>query len=238
MPRFFIAVCAVLLAMPLGAQQQEPPQSRQQNPTSAQKKSSQQPAAHKPSAAEENPFPEAQSQAAARKAQQQDQEATPSAPARQPQEETKGKTSESEQNPFPEKQSEKAAGQDQEQGSSGSSGAYSSSQSGLQGLDIPKTNSDAKALQDPNLGKKDTQVGLFYLKTGDYRGAYERFVEATRIDPENPDAVFGLAEAARHLDRRDEAIRNYLLYLNALPDGPRAKAARKGLKDLGASPNS
>jgi Tfp pilus assembly protein PilF len=79
---------------------------------------------------------------------------------------------------------------------------------------------------------------MFYLKTGDFKGAYDRFSEASRIDPSNADAVFGLAESARHLNLRDEAIRNYRLYLSALPDGPRAKAARKGLRDLGASPDS
>jgi Flp pilus assembly protein TadD len=79
---------------------------------------------------------------------------------------------------------------------------------------------------------------LFYLKTGNYQGAYDRLREAARVDPTNADAVFGLAEAARHLNRRDEAIRNYQLYLSALPDGPRAKDARKGLKELGVKPNS
>lgn len=244
MTRIIIAAAVVLLAMPLAGQQQDsssPSSAAQHNsPPSGQKKSAQQNSAHKPSSAEQNPFPEAKSEAAARKAQQeqdqnQNQNATPSAPA--PQQGDPSKSPPAEQNPFPQEQSEKAAQQDQKQSGSGSGQAYSSSQSGLKGLAIPETNRDAREIQDPNLGKKDTQIGLFYLKTGDYKGAYERFTEAVQIDPGNADAVFGLAESARHLERRDEAIRNYQIYLSALPDGPRAKAARKGLKDLGASPN-
>lgn len=243
MSRILMAACVVLLAMPLAAQQQDsttppPKQQKSSSSSSAQKKAT--PSAKKPSAAEQNPFPEAQSEAAERKEQQdhqqQDQDVTPSAPAPQQPDEPKPKSAD--QNPFPEEQSQKAAHQDQQQGSSSSSPGYSSSQSGLQGLDIPETNRDARAVREPNLGKKDTEVGMFYLKTADYKGAYERFIEATRIDPTNADAVFGLAESARHLDHRDEAIRNYRLYLSALPDGPKAKEARKGLKDLGVSPNS
>ncbi|HKR27709.1 MAG TPA: tetratricopeptide repeat protein [Acidobacteriaceae bacterium] len=244
MVRFPIAACVLLLALPLAAQQQDsstPPQ-QQNSSSSAQKKHSQQPPAHKPSTAEQNPFPQAESEAAARKAQQDQeqpgQDATPSAPAPQQPEQAKPKSPPAEQNPFPEERSEKAARQDQQQGSSSSDPSYSSSQSGLKGLDIPETNSDARSIHEPNLGKKDVQVGMFYLKSGDYKGAYDRFSEASRIDPSNADAVFGLAESARHLNHRDEAIRNYRLYLSALPDGPRAKAARKGLKDLGGSPDS
>lgn len=232
----------VLLAMPLAAQQQDssgpPPAQQNSSSSSAHKKG--QNTAHRPTAGEENPFPEAQSEAAARKAQEQQQQedAAPSAPAPQQPDEAKPQSPAAKQNPFPEEQSEKAARQDQQQSGSSSSQGYSSSQSGLQGLALPETNKDARSLQDPNLGRKDTEVGLFYLKTGDYKGAYDRFAEASRLDAGNAEAVFGLAESARHLNRRDEAIRNYRLYLSALPDGPRAKAARKGLKDLGAAPNS
>lgn len=246
MARFPIAACIVLLTLPLAAQQQDSSARSQQQksstPAAGQKKHSPPSSAPKPSSAEQNPFPAAQSEAAARKAQQDEEqpgpEATPSAPAPQQPEQAKPKSPSAEQNPFPEEKSEKAARPDQQQGSSSSGPSYSSSQSGLKGIDIPETNSDARSIQGPNLGKKDVQVGMFYLKTGDFKGAYDRFTEASRIDPSNADAVFGLAESARHLNHRDEAIRNYRLYLSALPDGPKAKAARKGLKELGASPDA
>jgi tetratricopeptide (TPR) repeat protein len=246
MPRVLLFACAVLLALPLAAQQQDPSApAPQQNSAAKHKKQDQQPAPpKKPSTAEQNPFPEAQSEAAARQAQQQphDQTPAPSAPAPQNADAPKAKPSEADQNPFPEEQSRHAAQQAnpgrQGQAPSGSGPGYSSSQTGLQGLDVPKSTDELRSIHSPSVGKKDTQVGLFYLKTGDYQGAYDRFAEATKVDPSNADAVFGLAESARHLNHRDEAIRNYQLYLSALPDGPRAKDARKGLKELGVKPAS
>jgi hypothetical protein len=229
-----------------------------QKPTQTSKK--------KTSEAEQNPFPEAQSEAAAHQAQQQD--STPPAPAPkdlpaapQPaaQNGQNGKPSSADQNPFPEAQSEKAqqshdqdadqrAGQSDDQSpkapaDSGNSPDNSSS-SHLKLFDLPAgddaANPDAAGGNghNPTLATKDTQVGMFYLKTGDFKGAYNRFAEATKADPGNADAVFGLAESARRLNLRDEAVRNYRLYLSALPDGPRAKDSRKALKDLGANPNS
>lgn len=231
------AACLLVLTLPVAAQQQEQSQSapsdRQNASSAAQgKKAQPQPASRKKPSGEQNPFPEAQSEAAAQEEQQQ-KNAT--APAASEPDAPKTKSSEANQNPFPEEQSQKAAQQNEDHGSS-SGQDYSSSQTGLQGLDIPKNANKARVTEDPSLGKKDVEVGTFYLKTGDYKGAYGRFREATQLDPTNSDAVFGLAETARHLNLRDEAIRNYRLYLSALPDGPRAKEARKGLKDLGARP--
>ncbi len=90
-------------------------------------------------------------------------------------------------------------------------------------------------IHDPRLAADDIHVGQFYLNREDYKGAYARFKEATQADPENADAVFYLAEAARHMNHRDEAVQNYQLYLAALPDGPKAKEANKALRELKAS---
>lgn len=89
---------------------------------------------------------------------------------------------------------------------------------------------------DPKLAKKDAQIGDFYLETGDFRGAYDRFVEAARSDPGNAEAVWGLAESAHQLQMNDVAIKNYRLYLSALPNGPHAKEIRKALKGMGLDP--
>jgi hypothetical protein len=251
--RFIAATVAVLvfpsalaLAPLLAAQQQSssPQQQDQSTPNApAPQKSSQQtpPAKKKQSESEKNPFPEAQSEAAAHQDQQQD--SAPSAPAPQnPQPATpSGKPATSDQNPFPEAQSEGAQRtQQQSDGQkpaaapdSGKPDDYSSSH--LKLLDLPGANDAPDAAgangHNPALAAKDTQVGTFYLRTGDYKGAYDRFAEATRVDP-------GLAESARRLNQRDEAVRNYKLYLSALPDGPRAKDSRKALKELGVNPNS
>ena len=68
-----------------------------------------------------------------------------------------------------------------------------------------------------------------------YKGAYDRFKDATVFDHENVEAVFCLAEAARKLNMAKEAEQNYQLYLAAVPDGPSAKAAKKALGELGSS---
>jgi tetratricopeptide (TPR) repeat protein len=262
MMRLSIAVsCAFLLAVSLSAQQQDSntPAQQQQARQAAQKKTDQQkkPDQKKPSTAEENPFPEGKSEKAA----DQDQEQSGSAPANgqnepaAPQPAASGqqkKHSTAEDNPFPESESEKAAHQAEPQppASSGPSGGaqpdqdYSSSQTKLKGLDLSGANDSRIAdggggtILSPELGRKDTKVGEFYLHSGDYKGAYDRFVEATKVDPGNAQAVFDLAEAARHLNNRPEAVRNYQLYLSAVPDGPRSKDARKALKDMGIQPNS
>jgi tetratricopeptide (TPR) repeat protein len=159
-------------------------------------------------------------------------------------------------NPFPEDISKKAAtdagnstpeapaAKADKSSSSGSKPAapapdYSSSRTGLKDLD---SNDPEDRISDgaggyivnPKLAAQDVKVGGFYLVNGDYKGAYARYKEATKVDPENPDAVFGLAEAARGLKLDSEAVDNYRIYLDAFPDGPKARAARKALAALGA----
>jgi tetratricopeptide (TPR) repeat protein len=118
---------------------------------------------------------------------------------------------------------------------------YSSSRSKFENIDVMGDNS---AVSNGNggyvinltLAAKDDKVGQYYLQTGDYKGAYDRYKEATEVNPADADAVFGLAEAARGLKRKDEAVQNYKLYLDVVPDGGKAKAARKALAELGAGP--
>jgi tetratricopeptide (TPR) repeat protein len=247
-----IAAPVLLLALSLAAQQQDnstpPPQQNPPNAPAPQKKDS--PAKDqapkdqpKKSTADQNPFPEAQSEAAAH--QQNSDPITPQ-PQTTPQPGSPAKPGD--QNPFPQQQSEKAAHQDQPDKSAapGDRGDYSSSQ--VKGLDMPTSDvSTAGEAPPPNLppstlsynpklARKDAEIGDFYMESGNWRGAYERFIEANRSDPGNPEAVFGLAESARRLSHMDEALRNYRLYLSAMPNGPHAKEVRKALKEMGAAP--
>ena len=266
MVRASIAAGVFLLAMSLAAQQQDntsaPPQQQSQSRAADQKKQDQKKTDQKktdqqkkPSAADANPFPEAQSEKAADPGQQKDNSAPAQNEPAAPQPAANGqqrKPSAAEDNPFPESESEKAAHQAAPQSSPSSAPKgetqpdqdYSSSQTKLKGMDLSGEGDSRIAdgaggtIESPELGRKDTKVGEFYLHTGDYKGAYSRFVEATKVDPANAQAVFDLAEAARHLNNRAEAVRNYQLYLSAVPDGPRSKDARKALKDLGVEPNS
>ena len=89
-------------------------------------------------------------------------------------------------------------------------------------------------VSDPARAKKDAEVAGFYMKTGDYQGALLRYKDATAADPTNVEAIFGLAETQRMLKKNAEAAQNYQLYLDIVPNGPKAKQALKALKSLGA----
>jgi tetratricopeptide (TPR) repeat protein len=154
------------------------------------------------------------------------------------------KKSTADDNPFPQDVSQKAAdaakareAQEGKQSPSAAQGESSSSDK-TKGLDLEGdkdgrlANGAGGIIHDPQLAEHDVHVGEFYLNREDYQGAYERLKEATQADPANADAVFYLAEAARHLNHKNEAIQNYQLYLAALPDGPKSKAAHKALREL------
>ncbi|HEX4039425.1 MAG TPA: tetratricopeptide repeat protein [Acidobacteriaceae bacterium] len=224
----------LVLAAPGGARaqdngsQQSGSQNQSQSPSGDQQKN------QKKSTSQANPFPEEKSEAAAKQAQQQNEAPAASTP--------NGKTAD--QNPFPERESEKAAHQDQPNAAPGGAGKPDFSSSQVKGMDLPGTDTAAPAGSpsalgfDPKLAKKDTQVGMFYLQSGDFRGAYDRFAEATKSDPGNAEAVYGLGESALRLGKNDVAVRNFRLYLSALPEGPHAKDVRKAMKKMGAAPSA
>jgi tetratricopeptide (TPR) repeat protein len=150
-------------------------------------------------------------------------------------------------NPFPEDVSRDAA---KSAAASGSGSGMSSSSSYDPGVDrdngdretpagrrkLPKPSDDVEvgSLSATARAKKDVEVGNYYLSAGADQGAYARFADANKMDPTNIDAIFGLAEAARHLQRTQEAVANYKLFLDIEPDGSRAKLARKALNGLDA----
>jgi len=78
----------------------------------------------------------------------------------------------------------------------------------------------------------DVQVGSYYLDRKNWKAALSRFQSARILDPENPDAFFGMAEAERHLGDNANARIHYETVLEYDPDGAHAKAARKALKEL------
>jgi len=177
----------------------------------------------RPPTADDNPFPEAQSKAAATSANGGQQGS---------------KNSTSDDNPFPEAQSKaaaKAAGNDVEPAAPAGHdlppGVSSSRSTSLEDIE-PATPGTVEP--DPARAKKDTEVGGFYFKSGDYKGALLRFEDAMAYDPTNVDAIFGLAESQRMLKQNGEAARNYQLYLDILPNGPKSKQALKALKTLGS----
>jgi len=119
-------------------------------------------------------------------------------------------------------------------GGAGSDDGFSSSNAGLSPRssddDAPATGKPAKSKAKEI--KEDVDVGGFYLDKKNWKAAQERFQTAFALDAENPDAVWGLAEAERHLQQLDRAKAHYELFLSYDPTGPHSKAARKALEQV------
>lgn len=233
-----VATISVLLACGASAPAQQQDQSvpdapqPQKKPApktpadSASPEPSSSPAPKQPPAKDDNSFPEDVSRAAAAKAAgESDSSKHPTA----------------DDNPFPEavsRDAAKAAGNDPAAPAVSPKPplppGVSSSQSGdsLGGAD--EEPGESRQLTNPARAAKDTAVGGFYLKQGDYQGALLRYQDAIASDPTNVEAVFGLAETQRGLKKNADAARNYQLYLDILPNGPKAKQALKALKTLQA----
>jgi predicted Zn finger-like uncharacterized protein len=74
--------------------------------------------------------------------------------------------------------------------------------------------------------------GLCYLDLQQYALAEQSFRAALQADPEEADALLGLAEAARYQGKKSEAIQHYERYLALHPDGDDAVAARNAIHQL------
>jgi tetratricopeptide (TPR) repeat protein len=180
----------------------------------------------KPATKDDNPFPEAVSKAAAKQAD----------PAHaDPAQAGDSKPATKDDNPFPEdvsRDAAKAAGNDSAPDAKRDiPPGVSSSSSQSSGAEADEPGAPPTVV-DPARAKKDADVAGFYLKTGNYQGALLRYKDATASDPANVEAIFGLAEAQRMLKKNSEAARNYQLYLDIVPNGPKAKQALKALKTL------
>ena len=193
-----------------------------------------------PSTKDDNPFPEAVSKEAAAKA------AAESSDSDHASDSEKGKTtpnappSTKDDNPFPEsisRDAAKAAGNDPDQAPAAKSDlppGVSSSQSSPVPDGGENEAGAPNQVADPGRAKRDAEVGDYYLKSRDYQGALLRYKDATTADPTNVEAIFGLAETQRMLKKNADAARNYQLYLEIVPNGPKAKQALKALKTLGS----
>jgi tetratricopeptide (TPR) repeat protein len=239
------------MAQQAGTQNSETADSGSQSSSSTQGKQQKQPSGQK-SAAQENPFPADVSEHAAEQ-QSQPADTPPASDADQQPAHKPGDASKD--NPFPEDVSKSAAAAKDSgaTGSSSSSTGSSSSSSSAGGdadanpdpnADLPRDTGRRKlkkpsekdiqsgSLAGQGVADDDIRVGRFYLGSKDYKGAYGRFSEATRLDPTNVDAIYGMAAAAAGLHHNDEALTNYKLYLQIAPDGKDAKSARKGMEAL------
>jgi len=87
---------------------------------------------------------------------------------------------------------------------------------------------------NPYRAAKDDEVGDYYFKTGNYKGALARFQDALVYKDNDAEANFKMAECYEKLGQPEEAIPHYQAYLKILPEGPLSKQARKALKKLDA----
>lgn len=117
---------------------------------------------------------------------------------------------------------------------SSSSGESSSSVADMDKL-LPKDDEDTKRRKDApefhETAAGDIDVGNFELDRHNWKGALSRFQSAMVLDPENPDAFWGMAEAARHLGDFASARSYYQKVYDYDPDSKHGKEARKALKD-------
>ena len=116
---------------------------------------------------------------------------------------------------------------------------FSSSRSGVKQVPVEDLGDatpgkPAKGRTREQVIKEDLDVGGFYLDKKNWKAAQARFSSAFALDAENPDSVWGLAEAERHLQLYKEAGEHYKLFLSYEPDGKRAREARKALAEVDA----
>jgi len=85
---------------------------------------------------------------------------------------------------------------------------------------------------DPHKALKDVEIGNFYFKQDNYRGALSRFCEALQYKPGDAIATFRIAESLEKLGDPGGAQAYYEAYLKILPQGPSAAQAKKALEHI------
>lgn len=87
---------------------------------------------------------------------------------------------------------------------------------------------------NPHRAEKDIEVGDYYLKEKNYRGAESRYRDALLYKPSDAIATFRLAQVFEKTGRVIEAQQYYQDYLKILPHGPYESDCRKALERLQA----
>jgi tetratricopeptide (TPR) repeat protein len=180
------------------------------------------PAAKKPSAAEQFPFPG---------------QTKPAAPAPDSPTPATTPSDAAAQHPFPTQPTPKLPGDDSS--SSSSSGSPDSDadpdmpKPGTEGSSTHRKLPKVKRVQtDDERVDEDLYVAKFYMRDDNLPGAYLRAKDAVSIQPDYSAAHFALGEIAQKMKKKDEAIAEFQIYLKLDPEGEKAKAAQKALADL------
>jgi tetratricopeptide (TPR) repeat protein len=215
-----------------------------------------------------NPFPMAQSEAAAKADAQRDapqstepmknsSSPNPGAPppATTNSSRKSGQSSPAKDNPFPEAQSQAAAKPDDHQAAApgtgksqgsgipqpgsaaASKGGYSSSDAHLPEQDVgegklgthPKLDSFTRDQSPDGRVDDDLNTADLYMKNGNYRGGYMRYQDVLQFDPTNDTALYGLADALCKENQTSEAMAHFKSYATNNPQGKYARKAENML---------
>lgn len=116
---------------------------------------------------------------------------------------------------------------------------HPASEAAVSSLDFPESEgiSDTSGVQEfhpwnPLKAIKDIEVGDYYFRRKNYKGALDRYKEALYYKEGDALATFRLAECQEKLGDKTEARKYYEQYLKVLPEGPLAKDAHASLERL------
>jgi len=85
---------------------------------------------------------------------------------------------------------------------------------------------------DPHKAMRDVEIGDFYFKRENYKGALSRYCEALQYKPNDAAATFRIAESLEKFGDLAGARTYYQAYLKILPRGPFAAQSGKALDRL------
>ncbi|MGA8184909.1 MAG: tetratricopeptide repeat protein [Terriglobia bacterium] len=78
----------------------------------------------------------------------------------------------------------------------------------------------------PPSARQSVEIGNFYFRRKNYRGALSRFEEAAKDDPYYAPAYLGMGKVYEKTGRKRKALAAYHQYLNALPSQKQADEAK------------
>ncbi len=79
--------------------------------------------------------------------------------------------------------------------------------------------------------KNDLRIADFYMGDWNYNGASLRYKDVLQFDPLDERALFGMAKSACLQNKNAEALAQFKNYLQVYPDGTHAKEAQKFLQN-------
>jgi tetratricopeptide (TPR) repeat protein len=103
------------------------------------------------------------------------------------------------------------------------------------GADVPASapaDAPATPVFDPLHAEKSMQVGEYYLKSGNYAAAVDRFKEAIGYQSNMALAWDYLGQACEKEHDSEDALADYQKYLSMVPDGKESDRVRKRVEKL------